>query len=341
MIDTPTDEMTDLPKRPYLAPWYQLVKEDERVLFKSGEKMVVLEGKATQTLLPALLPLLDGTRTVEEIHECIGEAIGPATAKALKLLEEKGLLTEGPPLPLNIPTPIAKTVNFLQSVGQEQKLTANDILRFLKEAKVGIVGTGIVAEEIARLLRFSGVETVRRIDWPLNTQQFDLDLVVVAPQGEELYLLSEWNRFALDNLKPWMQVIPYDGRFAAVGPLYVPGETSCYKCYNLRLAANVDYREELSAWNQAVEERCVLPPEHHAPAQIDLILANLASFHVLCSVTSGQNFNLLNRFYAVRFDPEGFILKQHHIYRVPRCPQCSRLARQGSPLPWYEVSANG
>ena len=335
MFEALTDEIIDLPERPYLAPWYQLAKEDERMLFKSGDSMVVFEGKAVQTLLPALLPLLDGTRTLDEIHECIGEAVAPATAKALKLLQEKRLLTEGPPLS-DIPNPTLRTVSFLQSLGQERGITAKNVLKSLEEAEVGIVGTGIIAEEITRLLKFSGVESVRRIEWPIKGQSYQgVDLVIVAPQGKDLHLLNEWNKLALDTHTPWMQVIPYDGRFGAVGPHYIPQETSCHKCYNLRLAANVDYREELSAWNQAIEERRVLPPEYAVPPQIDLIVACVASFHVLSWRATGQT-GLLNRFYAVELGHQGLSLTQHHIYRVPRCPECSRLARQGSPLPWYQ-----
>ncbi len=334
-----SEEVIDLPKRPCLAPWYQLTKEGERILFKDGDSMVVFEGKAALTLLPVLFPLLDGTRTLDEVYEYIGANVAPATVKALRLLQKNRLLTEGTSLLSDIPGSVAGIVTHLQRVQQDEGVTAENVLKSLQEAKVGIVGTGVVASEIARLLKFSGVELLKRIEWPLKRQSYqEFDLVVLAPQRKELHVLNEWNRLALDTLTRWMQVIPYDGRFAAVGPLYIPTEaTACYKCYNLRLAANVDYHKELSAWSQAIEERRVSPPKYTFPVQIEFMLASLASFHVIALVTTDQgSYNLLNRYYAVELGYQGFELTQHHIYRVPRCPECSRLARQESPLPWYE-----
>lgn len=334
--------MTKLPKRPYLAPWYQLVKEEKRMLFKSGGSIIVVEGKASHIFLPALLPLLDGTRTLDEIHECIGEGVKPATLKALELLEQHGLLAEG--YPINATKSVADLVNFFHSIGISQGAKAEDILESIQRAKIGIVGTGMAAEEIARLLKLSGVELIKRLNWQQDKQSFgSADLVVVAPQCKELYLLHEWNRFALDNHRSWIQVIPYDGRFAAVGPLYIPGETACYQCYEMRLASNVDFREELSDWNRAIDDRRISLSDYPVAPQISLMLSCLASLHVLCLITLQKEVslvNLVNCFYAVEFGFDGVSLKQHHVYRVPRCPVCSRLVSQGSPLPWHEVRAN-
>src|SRR5207244_10446257 len=53
-------------------------------------------------------------------------------------------------------------------------------------------------------------------------------------------LLRAWNRRLLETDTPWLQVLPYDGRFAAIGPLVLPGDTACNECYRRRRFANED-----------------------------------------------------------------------------------------------------
>ena len=87
---------SSLPRKPALAPWCRLVHDDGRVLLERAGTLVTLEGAAANALLPRLLPLLDGTRSVDELVAQLGPAIGPAVKKALGLLAENELLVEGP-----------------------------------------------------------------------------------------------------------------------------------------------------------------------------------------------------------------------------------------------------
>ena len=62
--------MTAVPALPLLAPWYRVVGDGERLLLEYAQSVVVLEGAAVQSLLPALLPLLDGTRSTRCSPTC-------------------------------------------------------------------------------------------------------------------------------------------------------------------------------------------------------------------------------------------------------------------------------
>src|SRR5947208_317481 len=62
-----------LPTLPYLAPWYRLAEVEGGLALEYGQTVVRLDGAAVRLLLPALLPLLDGTRTVDEVVEGLGE----------------------------------------------------------------------------------------------------------------------------------------------------------------------------------------------------------------------------------------------------------------------------
>ena len=76
------DQRSLVPARPWLKPWYQRVVTDDSVLLTHGESIVVVKGRAATRLLPALLELLDGSLTVEEVVAALGEPIRPATLRA-------------------------------------------------------------------------------------------------------------------------------------------------------------------------------------------------------------------------------------------------------------------
>ena len=96
-----------LPERPALAPWCRLVEDESRVLIEHGGTLVTLEGVAARALLPRLLPLLDGTRTREELADTLGHAAAPAVDNALTLLAEHQLLVDGPAVEADRPAAAA------------------------------------------------------------------------------------------------------------------------------------------------------------------------------------------------------------------------------------------
>jgi hypothetical protein len=85
-------------ERPLLKPWYRLSVDDGRSTLRYAGSVLELEGKAAQRLLPHLLPLLDGTRTVDQVVAELGEAVRPAVEHALSLLRAHELLTEAVPV---------------------------------------------------------------------------------------------------------------------------------------------------------------------------------------------------------------------------------------------------
>ena len=86
--------MSVIAATPYLAPWYRIATTDDQVVLEYGQRIVCLAGRAGAVLMPVLLPLLDGTRTVDEIVEVLGEPARPAIEAALRRLAEHDLLKE-------------------------------------------------------------------------------------------------------------------------------------------------------------------------------------------------------------------------------------------------------
>jgi len=301
---------------PLVAPWYRVADVGDALVLEHGQAAVRFDGAAATTLLPRLLPLLDGTRTVDEVVACLGERIRPAVEHALRLLEERGLLREGPPASDGRDT----VARLLAASGPHR--SESELARVLGMARVAVVGSGRTAADSARALREAGIGTVTRGPWEVAPE---VELVVAAPAREELERLGSWNRAALAAELPWLQVLPFDGRFAAVGPLYLPGETCCQACYRLRRHANVPYPDEFEAV-EAVSSQAATPPP------LAGVLAGLAAL-VVARWLATADPTLPGRLFAVELR-QGPAVAAHHVYRVPRCPDCSE--RTARPLPWFK-----
>jgi bacteriocin biosynthesis cyclodehydratase domain-containing protein len=312
-----------MPERPLLKPWYRLAETDGRLVLEYAHKAIVLEGEAVRRLLPALLPLLDGTRTVDEVVAVVGEPVAPAARNALELLAAHDLLAEAFPQESGQPA-LEETACFAAAVSA-RGASPPEVAASLAGSRVAVAGEGAAAEAVGRLLRLSGVGDVAHAS--LLAPAPDADLAIVAPSSTELPRLPAWNEAALEAGTTWLALLPFDGRFAAVGPLFVANETCCYECYRLRRASSLGYWDEF--WRLERETA----PRPFPPAAV----AAAAGLAVVVTVRwlVERDPRLPGVLFALELaGPPG--LGSHRVYRVPRCPCCSEAARVGAVLPWYE-----
>jgi len=310
-----------IPALPYLAPWYRIAATDDEIVLEYGQRIVCLAGRAGAALMPALLPLLDGTRTLDEIVDVLGEPARPAIDVALERLTEYDLVLEGPPLPADAPAPLVATAELLASL-RPAGLSPAEMAESLGSQSVAVVGIGAAAVEVGRLLRQSGVRVERE-----ETISSGFDLVICAPAPAELPRLGEWNGQALACGQPWLQVLPFDGRYAAIGPLYLPEETSCFECFRLRRLANLGAGDELRLLE-------AMPATYPVAPAVDAVVAGIATTMALEWLVLADQ-NIPSGFYAIELVPVVDV-SLHFVHRVPRCPACSQLEDVAAPLPWHK-----
>lgn len=321
------DDAAPVPDRPRLKPWYRVVEAGEALVLEHGQTAVVFEGRAARRLLPTLLPLLDGTRPTETIIEELGAGSAGGVEHALVVLHEHGLLLDGPGLDPREPADVVEAVQLLSSVASGSEPEA--VRRTLAGAVVEVLGEGGIVPLLVEVLRGSGVGSVDRVGWDIDAESIERRLVVAAPSGREGGDIVGWNRRAVDGGQVWLQVLPFDGRFAAIGPLFVPGETCCFECYRLRRLAACGYAAEF----RAIEDAHVVAP---AGPALNATIAGVAASLVLRWLAHGDH-HLPGCFHAC--EGAGTALSQHRVYRVPRCPVCSDIGDVAPPLPWYKETA--
>lgn len=318
--------MRAIPSRPQVKPWYRIAEDDNGVLFEYGGSVLRFSGEAAARLLPVLLPLLDGTRTLTEITDVVGKPVEPAVRNTLDLLAEHGIVADQAELECDAAQPVRETAEFL-AASVRPSLPPPSVLAELAGARIAIVGSSCLSTELARLLRSSGLQGTTCEPVPSETDLAGRDLLVAAPSPTELPILRDLNQLTLLAATPWLQILPHDGRLAVVGPLYLPGETCCYECFTRRRAANLDYPDEFWALHDTAAP-------YPSPPMVTSVLAGLASSVALRWVAL-RDPQLPGVLFALE-QQETIRLTQHYVYRVPRCPVCSDARDLAPPQPWFE-----
>lgn len=286
-----------LPQRPLLAPWLRRTAADGSLLLEYGDEIVVLEGEA----VGRLVPLLDGTRRLEEL--------APAERDAVAELAAAGVIVPGPAVGSGESLREAALGHVAPSVAAAR----------LDAAHVAIAGRGETADEVERLLPGRAV----RVDW--QEPLVDLDLAVAAPSPAELPRLVGWNERCLASATAWLLVLPFNGRFGSVGPLFLPGETCCYACFLLRRAAALPDPPDFLALES-------VPASYPVGRSLAAVLAGGAAV-VAARWLARQDAALAGAFLAIELD-DGLRTTRHRVLRVPRCGTCSPAGATPPLLPW-------
>lgn len=312
-----------IPSRPALAGWCRVVEDGSRLLLEHGGTLVTLEGRAVRALLPRLLPLLDGSRTLEEVTDVLGPAATPAVERAVALLAEHGLLADGRPGEPD-GTPLTAAASYAAAVTRRTTVAAAS--EALRAATVLVLGSGAGAEATAGQLEQAGFLHVERrpVDGPAEADDF----VLAAPSAHELGELATVNRRRLDEGGAWIQVLPYDGRHLVVGPLFLPGTSACRACYVTRRGACSGYEDDFDLLDAR-------PPRAVVPPALDVAAGALAAVLALrwCTVRDPA---LPGCFYAL--EPGAILgLSHHRLLRVPRCRACG--TQRAVPSPWHQAAA--
>jgi oxazoline/thiazoline synthase len=244
-----------------------------------------------------LAPLLHGQHTVNEIVEQLKEQVSIfGIYPALALLESQGYLAES-----NDTIP-----NEISAFWSLQDLDPRLAISKLQNTKVSVKTFGAVkSESFISTLASLNIET---------SDEGDLTVVLV---DDYLQLgLEELNSQALQFQKPWMLVKPI-GMEIWVGPIFVPGQTGCWKCLAQRLRGNREVETAIAQQKGIATpfatSRSVLPTHF----QIGL---NLAATEVAKWIVQGKHEQLQGKLIAL--DLSTLSLHHHVLVKRPQCQVC-------------------
>ena len=154
-----SDPQMQLPEHPALVPGVLWINTDVGVAFEGTASRQVVRGTSAAALLPRLLPLLDGTKTCDEIAVALGMATSDAEA-AVALLHSCGLIIGS----LEIPSGLDEGTGFavarlLDTTRVWRSVTA--AYEELAAEPLVVVGSGGAIDDVVTMLERSGDVVVR------------------------------------------------------------------------------------------------------------------------------------------------------------------------------------
>jgi bacteriocin biosynthesis cyclodehydratase domain-containing protein len=325
---------TPLPRQPRLASWLTWVDlGDGRLQARAADFAFTLREPLMVDAVNHLRPLLDGTRTVDEIAVSGGEALLSGTLLfALKVLRQRGVLQEGAPPPALDAEQRRRFEPALRFLSHHV-VDAEPVLARLAAARVGLVGDPALCAALRAGLESVGVGHVaeRPLESAPDAAPDDLLIAFAATPASGFF--EQVNAACLASGARWMRVA-LEGRLATLGPTIVPEQTACYTCLTLRQAA-YDEPAELEKYRQAV--RAAGEPDE---GRLDPLTATVVAQAVL------EAARLLSGFApAVTFARQHVFqaatprVTAHEVLRVPRCPSCGR--KQSPRDPWDQRAHAG
>ncbi|MES9729779.1 TOMM precursor leader peptide-binding protein, partial [Bacillus safensis] len=217
------------------------------------------------------------------------------------------------------------------------QVLVEDILDRLKTGIVEVITRdhNPVAAEFIRHLQEAGLHVVLKGE--LNKQP---DIRVAIGNSHLDPIFEEINDLALEDHIPWLSIVPYDGQTSWVGPFFIPHQSACLHCYNLRKSANFSdevLRSDLMKIKPINPEK---KPVYHMP--IHLVQIGIASNLILewLTLKDYAPSAIPGGFTTINLDDKGVSFNHHRVYRVPRCPKCSPAADTGFPQVWFHGEVN-
>lgn len=328
MSDASSNETPEPVRRPKINPSFVPVEvSPNEVQFRAGPwsgPVVTLEDDGGDGQLAALVDRLDGSNTTAEVLSAFAPSKRETMREVVHGLRERNIVYES--------ADGRETERDLSS--RPRWLSGPDLAR-IDSASVLVAGPPeMVSPVVADLLR-TDVDAVLTVPTgaDASTRQFDdervepttrdefdasiaaVDLAVAFANRPRPDLFAEINRVAHERETAWLGVRTY-GYDSVVGPLVVPGESSCYECLRRRRDANVPSPDAYAAFEEAASGNRSPGPDIRA---FERVVTGLATVDALNYLAFGFGFTVGR---IVHHDFAVFSMAANDVLPMPQCPVC-------------------
>jgi SagB-type dehydrogenase family enzyme len=239
-----SDSAVKLPQQPRFLSELVVVPLKDGILVDGSEQQHVFKGPAGQTLLPRLISLMDGSRTLIQLEVAFPDIHPRQIRAAISLLFNYGLVEEGTS-EKNIPSGSnLETLGFLRRYNSTKRANSSGQEAYdrLSASRVIIFHRGETlqqAEVLKSLLERTGISSVTalaRESLGLLCHVADVlkqTLVVSLSFGEKD---CEWHKelddWCAEHRLSWLRaVVDHAKGYMDLGPLFKRPESPCYLCF--------------------------------------------------------------------------------------------------------------
>jgi bacteriocin biosynthesis cyclodehydratase domain-containing protein len=317
-------------------PGVRVEVTDDAVLVRHGDHITKLRGGCLPAFTQALLAALCDGPTTLDVGADADRGRLLALESVLAQLAAAGLIERGDGAD-DLASASPPAVGMWLRTGRTVPLRT--IQQRLDTACATVLGTGSLAERVATELTAAGARAVPASspDEVPGTADPVRDVVVVVGDTEKDPLLQRWNELALASERTWLPALPFDGHRAVIGPWTRPGRSACFTCYQLRRAATFPDKaiiDDLVAARPARTggDRAALTPGV-ALMQTGLVVERVIEWITLSETNAG--LAVPGSLDTIEVTGGGMQLRNHRLFRVPRCPTCSPARDTGYPMIWF------
>ncbi len=310
------------------APTLQVTRpEPERLLLKTGNTAVELNGASADLFETRVLPLLDGAHSASDIAKVVGLADAGALDELLEGLRHAGVLLHG----RDQNTAASQFLDYAEMLGLDRDLIATR----LKELRVAVIGDGALGRAMAAQLkalelgRADLVSTGHGRDTPVDLSE---DALIEVARDVDYLISTVGDTFpAIDHR---VNRAVHETRTAAffahvgltksvVGPMVFPSETACFTCWRMRAAACADDFEQHMTFEENAAA-CEHPTRTPASA-IDFLAQTVCGTAVTELLKSALAVGEVSAVDAIlENEPFKAGWTRHILLRRPDCPDCSK-----------------
>ncbi|PTL81181.1 TOMM precursor leader peptide-binding protein [Vitiosangium sp. GDMCC 1.1324] len=290
--------------RPTLKSCYDAhVVDEHNVLLLAKDGADLLTGRAYANVIP----LLDGTRTVDELLGSLAHRLPAAEIfYVLARLEDMGFIRTAPPA-----TPPAVAA-FWETLGVDADVGA----RRLRGARVAIHSLDPSAPQEILMSALSGLD--------IHAEQTAGEVAIAPERGLSVLLVDDYlnpkleayNRSFLASQAPFV-LAKLHGPSAWLGPVFRPGHTGCWQC----LAARLRQNRVIETYLERLHQRPIPRPYPHAtvpPAAA--AAAHLLSTEIVKWIALDGNCSLDGSLISLDFTT--LATERHALVRRPQCIAC-------------------
>jgi ribosomal protein S12 methylthiotransferase accessory factor len=220
---------------------------------------------------------------------------------------------------------LSRSKNF---VGQ-RSFAYDSYYKRLTNSRILLIGDGVLANKLFSYLEKIGIGSIsssiadhsfEQSSHPINKY----DLIVAAEDYPNLILFETLNKLCFEKRRPWLR-LSFDDLIGYVGPLVIPGNTSCYNCCRLRQVSNSpNYEYQLWRYRDCIPKTGLMVSEVFAD-----IVCTVGADEIIRYLSNYQQPLTMNS--VAELDTRQMQISHHKIITHPYCINCNQFMAKKKP----------
>jgi len=307
---------------------------------------ITLNDSTASGKLHRTLELLDGTRELAAVEREAGIS-REELESLLSHLEHYNAISTGPDNFLDYQVELLGGT--LANIGEPHRqmpkieilsdsALGNDLATHISDCGDSPHVIGVADSLFASLMRDDftlSEDPLRALENEKQYEQWRNRFLVVALETVNPILFRNLNRVSLRYSFPWIHAA-LDGPFVLVGPTFIPGCSSCYECFEGRVASNIRESGSYLSYKKALATGKVKMGRNVVPKAIRSLLVSLTALEVLNFVSTGSAFTI-GKTLAIYLPTLEFTFNQ--VLRLPGCAGCSSMNEKNEQTLYFNVKS--